>query len=87
MSLFRRKKKIKTEEFIDPELDIEYEYRKKKNHKKEDKSFKNIEDMQYVRLQCEQVAESSKYIEELKDENMVVQSYILDIQKINKMPV
>lgn len=86
MSLFRRKKKIKTEEFIDPELDIEYEYRKKKNHKKEDKSFKNIEDMQYVRLQCEQVAESSKYIEELKDENMVVQSYILDIQKINKMP-
>lgn len=86
MSLFRRKKKVKTEEFIDPELDIELEYRKKREASREDRSFSDIEDMQYVRLHCEQVAESSRYIEELKNENMVVQSYILDIQKIEKMP-
>ena len=86
MSLFRRKKKVKTEEFIDPELDIELEYRKKREHLKEERSFNDIEDMQYVRLHCEQVAESSRYIEELKSENMVVQSYILDIQKIENMP-
>lgn len=86
MSLFRRRKKTKTEEFIDPELDIELEYRRKKENSRDDKSFRDIEDMQYVRVQCEQVAESSRYIEELKDENMVVQSYILDIQKIERMP-
>lgn len=86
MSLFRRKKKVKTEEFIDPELDIELEYRKKRENSREDRSFSDIEDMQYVRLHCEQVAESSRYIEELKNENMVVQSYILDIQKIENIP-
>lgn len=86
MSLFRRKKKQKTEEFIDPELDIELEFSRRKENSRTDKAFKDIEDMQYVRIQCEQVAESSRYIEELKDENMIVESYIMDLQKIESLP-
>ncbi len=74
-------------------------FKKKKNQKNEpasalkhendsgsDRSFREIEDMQYICMQCEQVAESSKYIEELKKENSAVESYITDIQLISSLP-
>lgn len=86
MALFKKKKKVKTEEFIDPNLDIELEFSKRNDNSHLDKSFKEIEDMQFVRVQCEQVVESSKYIEELKDEKMAVQGYILDMQRIEQAP-
>lgn len=62
----RKKTKRKNQQFYDENLNIELEYEKLKKNSDEDREFKNIEDMQHVRIQCEQIAESSKYIAELK---------------------
>ena len=86
MGLFRRKKNKLSTEFIDPELDIELEYSRRKKETVNDAAFTDIENMQFIRTQCEQAAESSKYIEELKNEKMIVQSYILDLQKLSQLP-
>ncbi len=78
----KRKNKKKKEEyvFLDPELDIEAEFSKRGSSKSEDSQFLAIERLQYVRTQCEQVAESSKYISELKSEYQAVTNYLSDVQ-------
>ena len=65
---------------------LQEQYEKLKKNSDEDREFKNIEDMQHVRIQCEQIAESSKYIAELKKESLEVQKYIDDIQNIENCP-
>ena len=86
MSLFKKKNKKKKPQFYDENLNIELEYEDLKKNSGEDREFKNIEDMQHVRIQCEQIAESSKYIAELKKESLEVQKYIDDIQNIENCP-
>lgn len=86
MSLFKKKNKKKKPQFYDENLNIELEYENLKKNSGEDREFKNIEDMQHVRIQCEQIAESSKYIAELKKESLEVQKYIDDIQNIENCP-
>ncbi len=91
MSIFKRRKNKKQNKeklddiFFDPELDIEAEFRKRdiiQHSQRSEKEFSDIEDMQYVRLQCEQAAESSRYIAELKLEYQAVSSYLNDISLI-----
>lgn len=87
MAFFRKKqKKQKTEKeeylFLDPQLDIEAEFRNRQKKEKHEKEFYDIEQIQYIRTQCEQIAESSKYIATLKEEYQIVNSYLSDIQII-----
>lgn len=86
MLFFKKRKKRQKEEFMSSDLNNDEDYRLIREATKADKTFREIEEMQYIRTQCEQVAESSKYISELKRENTVVESYITDIQKIESLP-
>ena len=86
MLFFKKKKKQQKEQFITSELSGDEDYRLIREATKADRTFREIEEMQNIRTQCEQVAESSKYINELKRENAVVDSYITDIQKIESLP-
>ncbi len=84
MSIFKKKRKKKTEDYIylDPELDIEAEFKKRRETEKNDKVFDEISKLQYVRTQCQLMSESSDYINELKKEYQSVNSYLMDIQVI-----
>lgn len=84
MSIFRKKRKKKTEEYIylDPELDIEAEFKKRRETEKNDKVFDEISKLQYVTTQCQLMRESSDYINELKEEYQSVSSYLMDMQVI-----
>lgn len=84
----KRKKQIEDEDsiFMDLELDFEDEFGKRAENIKNDKEFRDIEDMQYIRTQCELMTEASKYINELKNEYRSVNSYLNDIQIIETLP-
>lgn len=84
MGFFKKKKKKQNEEFvyIDSELDIEAEFRKRKSADNGDKEFRDIEGLQYIRTQCQLITESSGYISELKTEYDAVAAYLSDIQII-----
>lgn len=84
MGFFKKKRKKQNEEFvyIDSELDIEAEFRKRKSADTGDKEFRDIEGLQYVRTQCQLITESSGYINELKTEYDAVTAYLSDIQII-----
>lgn len=84
MGFFKKKKKKQNEElvYIDPELDIEAEFKKRKGADNGDKEFRDIEGLQYVRTQCQLITESSGYINELKTEYDAVAAYLSDIQII-----
>ena len=77
----RRKKNTDNEAYLDPELDLEKEFARRRHAKDDD--FDRIESMQYVRTQCDQVVESSRYITRLKEEYQTVGSYLADVQKID----
>ena len=71
MSIFKKKKrKTKKQEFvyIDPDLDIEAEFRKRRMSGEKDREFDEIEGMQYINTQCQLMTEASDYIEKIKDE-------------------
>ena len=55
------KKRKKKEEYIylDPELDIEAEFDRRKDSERKDRDFDEISRLQYVRTRCELMAESS----------------------------
>lgn len=86
---FKKKNKKPKENFvyIDPDLDIEAEFEKRKNKNKDmdrkDKEFRDIEGLQYIRTQCQLMAESAGYINELKTEYDAVTAYLSDIQTID----
>ena len=80
--LFKRKKKKTEDVYINPELDIEAEFNKRGGNKE----YQVIEQMQYVNAQCEQIADSSKYIAELKAEYQIVDNYISDVKIIESQP-
>lgn len=84
MGLFKKKNKKQNEElvYIDSELDIEAEFRKRRGQDKGDKEFRDIEGLQFVRTQCQLITESSGYINELKMEYDAVTAYLSDIQII-----
>lgn len=79
MLFFKKRKKNKKEDiYLEPEFDD-------KELPASDKAFKEyelIEQMQYVRTQCEQITDSTKYISELKAEHQIVNNYISDMQII-----
>ena len=81
--LFKKKKAQPKEVYLDPELDIEAEFGKRNGGGKE---YELIEQMQYVNTQCEQIADSSRYIAELKAEYQIVNNYIEDVKKIKTQP-
>ncbi len=84
MGLFKKKNKKQKENFtyIDPELDIEAEFGRRKGAEPADKEFRDIEGLQYVRTQCQLIEESHEYIDELKAEYDAVSAYLSDIQII-----
>lgn len=84
MAFFKKKKQTEPKEFLflDPELDIEAEFRKRETTEKHEKIFYDIEQLQYVRTQCEQIAESSRYISSLKEEYTLVNEALSDVQVI-----
>ena len=82
--LFKKRKAQPKEEYLDPELDIEAEFSKRNNGG--GKEYEIIEQMQYVNTQCEQIADSSRYIAELKAEYQIVNNYIEDVKKIEDQP-
>lgn len=71
-----KKKKTDNTDYLADELEEEFG---KRNSRRE---YKLIEQLQYVRTQCEQVADSSKYIAQLKAEHEIVCNYISDVQII-----
>lgn len=79
MFFFKKRKKKEKEELL---LDIEYDERLQPSSSKEFKEYELIEQMQYVRTQCEQITDSTKYISELKTEYQIVNNYISDMQII-----
>lgn len=85
MSLFKKKnKKPKKEEFvyIDPDLDIEAEFRKRRQSGEKDSDFDEIEGMQYINTQCQLMTESSGYVEKIKDEYRALGRQMSDIAAI-----
>lgn len=85
MKLFKKRDKKKPQkDFIYQELDVDEELRKHRRTNTEDESFKTIENLQYVRTQCDQIAESTNYINDLKKEYQVVNNYLNDIQVIEE---
>lgn len=84
MSIFKRRKKEKKQYvYMDPELDIEEEFRKRRGAEKKDKEFAAIESLQYVHTQCQVISEASEYIEELKTESQAVENYISDVRIVS----
>lgn len=79
MFFFKKRKKKVKEELL---LDIEYDDHAQPSSGKEFKEYELIEQMQYVRTQCEQITDSTKYISELKTEHQIVNNYISDVQII-----
>lgn len=85
MAFFKKKKKKEQLEYLDPDLDIEAEFRKRKERikaRQTDEAFEKIETLQYVRTQCQLIAESGNYVNELKTEYDVVNSYLTDVRVI-----
>ena len=82
--LFKKRKAKPKDEYLDPELDIEAEFNKRNGSN--GKEYELIEQMQYVNTQCEQIADSSRYIAELKAEYQIVNSYIEDVKIIEDQP-
>ena len=82
--LFKKRKKKTEDVYLNPELDIEAEFSKRGS--KVNKEYQLIEQMQYVNTQCEQIADSSKYIAELKAEYQIVDNYISDVKIIENQP-
>lgn len=83
------KKRKKKEEYIylDPELDIEAEFDRRKDSERKDRDFDEISRLQYVRTQCELMTESSNYINELKEEYQDAGAHLMDIQVIESQDV
>ena len=88
MLFFKKRKKQKKEEYqyLNPELDVGEEFRRRREKQRDNKEFQDIEDVQYIRSHCEQMMESFKYVDELKQEYKTVQSYLTDIQIIASQP-
>ena len=88
MLFFKKRKKQKKEEYqyLNPELDVGEEFRRRHEKQRDNKEFQDIEDVQYIRSHCEQMMESFKYVDELKQEYKTVQSYLTDIQIIASQP-
>lgn len=80
--LFKKRKAQKEE------IDLEAELSKHnpKGTVKVNKEYEVIEQMQYVNTQCEQIADSSKYIAELKAEYQIVENYLADVKIIEEQP-
>ena len=79
----QNKKKIskdKQDTYIDPQLKEEAQFSEFKG--RNSKEYQLIEQMQYIRTQCEQVVDSGKYIEELKMEHQIVNNYISHVKII-----
>ncbi len=76
----KKKKSPKKDTYIDPQLKEETQFSDFKG--KNAKEYQLIEQMQYIRTQCEQVVDSGKYIEELKMEHQIVNNYISDVKII-----
>lgn len=84
MSIFKRKKKPKKEYvYIDPELNIEEEFRRHKNEEKNEREFKNIEMLRNVHTQCQVMSEAADYIGELKIELQAVENYLSDVRIVS----
>lgn len=89
MSIFKKKKrKTKKQEFvyIDPDLDIEAEFRKRRMSGEKDREFDEIEGMQYINTQCQLMTEASDYIEKIKDEYKKLGRQMSDISIIESAP-
>lgn len=85
MWFFKKKKKQKYE-YIDPMLDIEAEFRKRRENEHGDRSFADIEALQFVHTQCQVMTESSQYINELRKEHTDVRGHLSDIRIIEGLP-
>lgn len=84
MGLFGRRKKRKEYDII--EFDMKEILSEKSNTDINARMFDKASRIQYIRMQCEQVIESSNYIEEAKKEYASVTEYLSDIQKIENLP-
>ena len=85
MSIFKKKPKKEEFVYIDPDLDIEAEFRKRRKSDIKDGDFDEIEGMQYVNTQCQVVAETSAYIEKIKDEYRQLGRQMSDISSIESL--
>ncbi len=85
MWFFGKKKKRKYE-YIDPMLDIDAEFRKRREKERGDQSFEDIEALQFVNTQCQVMKESSGYINELRKEHADVKEHLNDIRIIEELP-
>lgn len=74
------KKSKKIDKYIDPQLESDAQFSDFSD--KNDEEYQLIEQMQYIRTQCEQVVDSTRYIEELKMEHQIVNNYISDVKII-----
>lgn len=89
MSFFKKKnRKPKKEEFvyIDPDLDIEAEFSRRRQSGVKDSDFDEIEGMQYINTQCQLMTESSGYVEKIKDEYRALGRQMSDISAIESAP-
>ena len=79
------KKRKKKEEYIylDPELDIEAEFDRRRDSERNDRDFDEISRLQYVRTQCELMTESSNYINDLKEEYQDAGAHLMDLSLIH----
>ncbi len=84
----RKKSKRKKEEYeyLDPSFDPDYGFEKGHGKSAKNDEFDEIQQLTYIRTQCEQVNESSRYIDELKIEYQAVLNYLSDIQIIESLP-
>ncbi len=85
MGLFGRRKK-KQKEYDIAEFDMQEILGEKSSTDINSRMFDKVSRTQYVRMQCEQVLESSNYIDEAKKEYASVTEYLNDIQKIEGLP-
>lgn len=83
MGLFGRRKKKRQEEYDISDFDMQEILGNQENVS--DKMFDKISRAQYINTQCEQIIESSKYIEEAKKEYASVTEYLNDIQIIDSL--
>lgn len=83
MGLFGRRKKKRQAEYDISDFDMQEILGNQENVS--DKMFDKISRAQYINTQCEQIIESSKYIEEAKKEYASVTEYLNDIQVIDSL--
>ena len=84
MGLFRRKKKVE-EEFDIEELDMDEILNQDSPVNFDEKMFDAVSRTQYIKTQCEQIIESSQYVENTRREYESVTKLLKDIQIIDNL--